>query len=433
MKTFILKINILVFAVVIGLSGCSKNVAEKTAEKPDSKTSQEDSVVTSVNITAAQFKNAGIKLGYLENKQLSEFIKATGYIEVPPQYFAKVSTYIGGVVKTVNVQEGDFVKKGQTIITLEHPDLIKLQEEYISSKNHLLFIEKEYLRQKELFENKVAAGKSFQEAESKYNAEQGKVLSLENQLTMLSISIEDLDKGKIERIVKLKAPIQGYIGHLNISQGAYAEPNKALFDITDNSHLIAHLDIFEKDISKVRIGQKLYVSLPNQEGMTTQEIEGKIYLIGKSVDNETKTVSIRANITDKRKHTLIPGMFVNANINIVNKDSKALPVDAVVRAGKKEYIFMATDEWCVNPNAKSAKAKEASPKIAMASDSISLSYKMVEVKTGAAMNGYVGVIPVEKISDSTVMAVKGAYFLISQLKSGETVGCCAAEESETKK
>lgn len=424
--------NKIIFAMlcVASLSACNSK-KENAAENKSAETAKEDSVVTEVQLTNAQVKSAGIKLGYLGNEKLSEVIKANGYIEVPPQNHAQVSTYIGGIVKSVNVQEGNLVKKGQTVIVLEHPDFIKLQQEYIAGKNNLRFLEQEFLRQKELAEKNAGTGKIFQEAESKYYVEKGNVASLENQLSMLSISIENLDKGQIAKTVELKSPINGYIGHLNISLGAFAEPNKALFDVTDNSHLIVRLDIFEKDISKLQIGQKINITLPNQDEQNNQEIEGVIYLIGKSVDNETKTITVRANIKNE-KGNLIPGMFVNVNIAVADNNFKTIPDDAVVRVGKKQYIFMATDAWCVNPNSNNGIAKQSTPKTEMSKDSISLSYKMIEVQTGASANGYVGIDPFEEILSSNIVVVKGAYYLISQLKSGETVGCCAPAEGEKK-
>ncbi|MDO9184421.1 MAG: efflux RND transporter periplasmic adaptor subunit [Bacteroidia bacterium] len=422
-----IKLNMLIAAlIVIALGSCSseKEPGEKTNSevKPSS-----DSLVTSITITAAQFRNAGIKLGYLGDKQLSETIKTSGSVDVPPQNYAQVSTYLGGVVKSILVQEGDFVKKGQMVITLEHPDFIKLQQEYIADKNNLLFLEKDYKRQKELFEGNAGTGKIFQEVESKYNAEKGNVASLENQLSMLSISTDALDKGEIIKSVALKAPIDGYMGHLNISLGAYAEPNKTLFDITDNSNLIVHLNIFEKDIIKVSKGQKVVVSLPNQNSV---EIEGEIVGIGKSVDNETKTVSVRASIKDD-KHIMIPGMFVNVFISMTELSSQIIPTEGVVRTGEKQYVFMATDEWCSNPNVKNEAAKVNTPIKEMTKDSVALTYKMVEVKTGPSANGYVGITPLEKISDCIVV-VKGAYYIMSQLKSGQMVGCCEPEEGAKK-
>lgn len=423
MKTFVNRFNILLAIMTVFLVvSCGKKESTKTADSEVTPSS--DSIVTSVTITEAQFRNAQIKLGHLGDKQLSETIKTTGSVDVPAQNYAKVSTYIGGVVKSILAQEGDYVKKGQTVITLEHPDFIKLQQEYITYKNNLLFLEKEYQRQKELFENNAGTGKVFQEVESKYNAEKGNVASLESQLSILSISTDGLDKGEVIKTIALKAPIEGFIGHLNITLGAYAEPNNTLFDITDNSQLNVHLNIFEKDVIKVSKGQKVFVTLPNQN---TQEIEGEIFSIGKSVDNETKTVSVRASIKDD-KHILIPGMFVNVLISVTEKSSQVISPDGIVRNGEKQYVFLATDEWCSNP-IKNAPEKENIPITKMSKDSIALTYKMIEVNTGPTIAGFVGITPLEKISDG-IMVVKGAYYLMSQLKSGEMVGCCEPEEKK---
>lgn len=234
---------------------------------------------------------------------------------------------------------------------------------------------------------------------------------------------------QIINAIALKAPISGYISHLNVSLGAYVEPNKELFDVTDNSKLIASLKIYEKDVVRVRVGQKVYISLPNQSLPAT---EGKIYTIGKSVDSETKTISVRAEIKPNQQHNLMPGMFVNGSIIVTDKASKAIPSEAIIRTGQKQFIFMATDPWCANPNTNGMVQNVSLAKTIMPQDSVSLSYKMVEVKTNSSGDGYVGITPVEELSNLNIMVVKGAYFLMSQLKSGETVGCCGPEEEAKK-
>jgi cobalt-zinc-cadmium efflux system membrane fusion protein len=427
MKTFVNKFNFLLLLAGLVLGSCSKNEPAETKEAAAPQTAV-DSVVTAVNLTEAQFRNAGIKLGYLGDMQLSGAIKASGHMEVPAQSYAQVSTYIGAVVKGVLAQEGDQVSKGQAILILEHPDFIQLQREYIVGKNNLKFLEKEYQRQKELSENHAGTEKVYQEVESKYNAEKGNVASLESQLAMLSIPTAALDKGEIVPTISLKAPISGYLGHLNISLGAYAEPNKVLFDITDNSRLIVEMDIFEKDVTKIAKGQKVYIGLPD---LNAAQIEGEVFAIGKSVHEESKTVSVKASVKDEQ-HILIPGMFVNAKINITDMASKVIPEDAVVRAGEKQYIFIATDAWCTKPNAQNALRQINTPQTEISPDSMALTYKMVEVETTSSSNGFVGVTSTDTIA-SRVVVMQGAYFLMSQLKSGETVGCCAPEEAEKPK
>lgn len=425
MYTIIYKLMIAGLAIGALLS-CDQQTEEQTSVTAVA--SSTDTILTSVVLTKEQVKNAEIKLGYLGDKKMSETIKVSGEIEVLPQDHAQVSTYIGGIIKSIKVKEGDYVKKGQTIMTIEHPDIIKLQQEYIASRNKLLFLEKENTRQKNLSENNAGTEKVFQETESKYETEKGNVASLKNQLSMLSLSTKTLDKGKIIRQIDLKAPIKGYIDNINISLGAYAAPNVPLFEVTDISNLIVHLDLFEKDIHRVKNGQQIRINLPNQ---SEREIEGEIISVGKKIDTKTKTVSLIASITEQQD-VLIPGMFVSVYINVSNNNKKTLPADAVIRTGDKQYVFIATDAWCTRPDSLGIASPVNTPKTEMAKDSLSLTYEMVEVQTSASADGYVGIQAEKDISDYIVV-IKGAYYLMSQLKSGETVGCCAEPENKTDK
>jgi cobalt-zinc-cadmium efflux system membrane fusion protein len=373
-------------------------------------------------ITSKQFKAAGIELGNLKTSAIGESIKATGKLDVPPQNYAEVSAYIGGIIKSITVYEGDRVTKGQTVMTLEHPDFLKLQEEYTSSKSNFAFLEKEYQRQKELYEKKVGSGKSFQEAESKYNMEKGRLASVESQLSMLGISTTELDKGNIAKIISLRSPINGYIGELHGSIGAFAEPNKMLFDVIDNSRILVHLDVFEKDFYKIKIGQKISVVLPNQDNI---EIEGEIFKTGKAMDNTTKSIAVHAEINNNKHVELIPGVFVTALIHVASNNVTALPADAVIRAGEKQYVFIVNELLCSAP---AMKGKDPYAVKDAQGNTIPLAYKMIEVKTGTEDMGMIEVNPLEEITSKDQLVIKGAYYLMSALKSGETVGCCVAPE-----
>ncbi|MBL7921167.1 MAG: efflux RND transporter periplasmic adaptor subunit [Bacteroidia bacterium] len=426
----------------LSVSSCGNKEEAKTEEANKEvavkDTAAEEPKNTFIEITNFQFKNAGIELGSVEQKGLSESIKVSGKLDIPPQNYAEVSTYVGAVVKTILAVEGDFVKKGQTVIVLEHPDLIKLQEEYISSKSNISYLEKEYERQKDLNNQKISSGKIFQEAEAKYNTEKARLLSLKNQLEMLSLSTDALDKGNISRTMPLKSPVDGYIGHINVSLGSYAEPNKAVFDVINLDDVHIHLSVFEKDINKVKVGQKVYATIPNQQGNI---IEAVIFKIGKMLDDETKAIDVHADIKNKSEG-LVPGLFVNAQINIGDKSVGAVPEKAVVRNGKKQYIFIVTNQTCENPNMKSTAKKQPvdmkEPTLADCPKDkdgkhIANGFRMIEVKTGANANGYLEIIPQEELPENSAIVTKGAFSLMSQLKSSETVGCCAPGEPEEKK
>lgn len=397
----------IIFAMLCGLviMACNSKKEKSEAEHPEGNNS------ATIELTAEQFKAVGIELGSIEQKNLKSVVKASGYLDVPPQNEASVSTYIGAIIKSISVLEGSFVKQGQTLAVLQHPDFIKLQENYITSKNEFWLSEKEYLRQKELFEQNAGTGKVFQKTESDYNSAKAKVSSLENQLKLLSVNINELSQGKIIPSFALLAPIEGYVGHINVNIGAYAEPNKALFQIVDNTKIHCDILVYEKDLFKIKIGQKVNFILANnpehQEEHNSETIEGEIFGINKSFENDTKALTVHASIKNE-KHELIPGMYVNALIDVGEQKSSVVPVDAVVKSDGKEWIFIVREmlERSGNSNEKS-KAGQA------------YTFKMVEVFTGISDLGYIEITPIEKISPNAKVVIKNPFFILSKAKEGE--------------
>lgn len=422
-------INLIYLAsLILGIClapGCKEKVEEPEVISHE----HTDSILLKTDvfqITSKQFKAAGIELGYVQKTELSETFEVTGELDLPPQNFAEVSTPIGGIIKSINVIEGDYVNKGQKVMDLSTPDLIRLQEDYLTSRSSLEYLEKDYLRQKELNAENVSSGKSYQEAESKYQIEKARLASLKRQLSLLSISTENLHKGIIVETIPIRSPIKGYIGHVHVGMGSYAEPNNVLFDVIDNTHIHVHLDVFEEDLNKIKVGQKIMVMLPNQNNL---QIEGKIYNIGKAMDMESKSVAVHAEIVNNKTKELLPGTFVTALVNVGGQFVDALPEAAVVRAGENEYVFIVADLKKLAEDSIQFK-KFTEPHFVRDANGnlIPLTFELIEVKTKASGRGLVEIDDLARIADSSQVVVKGAYYLLSQLKSGETAGCCAPEE-----
>lgn len=412
-------------AFLFTVTSCNKEKVSIETEKVSTHP-HTDSIekVTDLQITSKQFKAAGIELGNLQETGLTELLKANGTLDIPPQSIAEVAPYIGGIVRSIGVVQGDFVKKGQGVITLEHPDYIKLQESYVTIKSELDYLEKEYLRQKLLFNDKVNSGKTFQLAESNFNSAKAKLSSLERQLSLLNISTEGLDQGNISQTVLIRAPINGYVSHIHATLGSYAEPNKPLLDIIDNSKIQVNLEIFETDFNKVKVGQKFSCKLTNQDNA---EIDGTITKIIKTIDNNSKSISVKGRLNNTDNLVLIPGVFVNAMIEVGNSSVTAVPEETIVRSGKNQFVFIVDRELVSKPPEAGKdpySVKDANGNI------IPLVYKMIEVKTGMAENDFIEISPYEEIKPDDRIVVKGAYYLISALKSGETVGCCAPADEK---
>tara|TARA_R110001592_G_scaffold45430_2_gene145165 strand:- start:1035 stop:2285 length:1251 start_codon:yes stop_codon:yes gene_type:complete len=388
------------------------------SENESNEEHEEESKANQVEITTSQFEHVGVQLGTFENKNLNDVVKANGHLEVPPQYQASVSSFMGGVVKSIHVIESDFVEKGAILATLEHQDFIKLQEEYLKTKSNLAFVEKEYARQKKLHEEDVSSGKIFQQTEANYKAEKAKFNSLQNQLQLLHISTNALENGQISNSVSIKAPISGYIGHVRIRIGEYVAPSKQLFEIIDNRHIHVDLLVYEKDLFKVKIGQKVSFIMTNQGD---EQIEGEVFGVAKAFENETKSLAVHAEIKNNEKLGLVQGMYVNALITVGEQTVKAIPVDAVVRSGGSEYIFVLVEGEEAEKDEKVDEDDDHKEELEEESEENEeeLNFRMVEVKTGISELGYVAVVPIEDLEKDTKIVVKGAFYLLSQLKNAE--------------
>jgi len=368
---------------------------------------EEEKSETEVALTETQAKTIGIETGSIEMKNLNTIIKANGYTAVPPQNRADVSTLIGGVVKDIYVLEGTFVTKDKTLATIQNLEVSEMQEEYQSAVANIEYLEQEYKRQKTLTDENVNPRKAFQEVKSKLASERAKAQAAKNKLQALNVS----PNGSTS-LVPIVAPISGYVGKISITKGAFAETGITLFEVVDNTQMHLDLNVFEKDLGKISVGQEVDFVLTNQ---SNKSIKGKIFGINKSFSNESKTVAVHAKITSSTKD-LISGMYVAANINISNQTVPALPKDAVVRNGDKYFIYIQEEghEEVAKKETEEHEHKEGE----IHKEGKEIHFRAVEVAVGTTDLGYTEVKVIEEIPSDAKIVIKGAYYLLAQSKGG---------------
>ena len=381
------------------LTSCGEKKTEETqaAEKSE----------TEVALTEVQFKTIGIETGSIEMKNLNTVIKANGYTAVPPQNMANLSTLIGGVVKDIYVLEGTFVSKGKTLATIQNLEVTEMQEDYNSAIATIEYLQLEYNRQKTLSDENVNPRKTFQEVKSKLAVERAKAQAAKNKLQALNVSLNGNTS-----LIPIVSPISGYVGKINITKGAFAATGITLFEVVDNSQMHLDLNVFEKDLGKISVGQEVDFVLTNQ---SNKVIKGKIFGINKSFSNESKTVAVHAKINAIDAKDLISGMYVAANININNQLVQALPKDAVVRNGEKYYIYIQETNHAATAKTKESKhigeegKKEAHNEI---------HFQAIEVVPGTTDLGYTEIKLVETIPADAKIVIKGAFYLLATSKGG---------------
>jgi len=351
-KSSLTRITLILMPLILFLYACSNNkdgldtkpipeAGEAHAEEASGEHADHAGHEKMVHLNVAQFKNAGIDTGWFELKNLSEVINANGYTKLPPQNQAEVSVQLPGTIQTIKVIEGQYVKAGQTLATLQSMaynnmrlEKEKLIEQLRASESNVEYLKLEYARQKELSDENVTSKKVFQKVSTDLKTEESKITALKNQVTILDQNIR-ISGNSNSPTINVVAPISGHITEVNVTIGSSTDPGKTLFRIVDNSKMHVDLLVYEKDLFKVKTGQKVRFILTNQNN---EEIPGKIFSIGKAFENETKSVAVHAVIDNQKM--LIPGMYVNALIDIGTNQVNALPLEAIVKAEGREFIFL---------------------------------------------------------------------------------------------
>ena len=409
--TFIATIVVLIFS----FSACKndkQNEGQSTeaAATEKAETPHEEEAPTIATLTEEQIKAVGIQLGVVEQKELTATIRANGLLKVPNNNKANATSLYGGVIKTLNVQIGDYVKKGQVIATIANPQFIQLQEEYLSTASRITFAEQELSRQKELFEGNAGAKKNLQSATAELNSLRTRRASLQQQIQLMGINPGSVSNGNLKSALVVTSPLNGTVSNVFAKIGSYVDVSSPVIEIVDNSSLHLDLNVFEKDLPMLKVGQTIHFRITNN---AVEDYNAKIFAIGSSFENESKTIAAHA-VVQGSKTGLIDGMNVTAIVSLNKVTTPAVPNDAIVNADGKYYIFVQTDKKAEEHHEEGEEEgsqKEGEEK----KHKNSKNFEKVEVLKGVSDMGYTAVTFVNEIPANAKIVVKGAFFVNAKL------------------
>lgn len=373
-----MKHTILIVSAVFLLTACGGN---KNPDEPATVAENENRVT----LTETQLKNAGITVGKMEQKQISSILKVNGKVDVPPQNMVSISVPLGGYLKTTHLLSGMHVNKGDVIAVMEDQQYIQLQQDYLTAKAKIGFLENEYLRQKELNQSQASSDKVYQQAEADYRSQRVLITSLAEKLKLAGINTKKISETNISGSINIYSPINGYVSKVNVNIGKYVSSAEVLFELINPTDIHLALKVFEKSLSKLFIGQKLVAYTNNNPD---KKYHCEILLIGKDLSMEGNT-EVHCHF-DEYDKTLVPGTYMNAEIEVKNDKASTLPADAVVRFEGKQFVYKA------NSNNE---------------------FEMMEVMVGESENGVTEIIFSNTSEMNTAnFVIKGAYSLLMTMK-----------------
>ncbi|MBN2614384.1 MAG: efflux RND transporter periplasmic adaptor subunit [Bacteroidales bacterium] len=320
---------------VLTFTACSSS-EKKTPNQSPAQTENNQPQTDQFVITTEQFNTSKMELTTIKNYTFHEKVLAQGYLDVPPSNKAKISSYYPGKVSKINVLIGDRVTKGQELLRLTDPAFIGLQKDYLIAKNNLEYQTKEYNRQKQLASDSISSLKVLQMAKSNYTSALATCEDLEKKLVLLNLDPKKVEKGSFQSDISVRAPISGSVTMLDVTLGSHVNSSDVMMEIINNSHEHLELNVFEKDILKVKPGQRIVFTIPD---IGTTEYDGMVKLIGKSIDSESRTVKVHGHL--ESPHTrFVTGLYVSASIYTSDVSRMAVPESALIKQEDNYFVLL---------------------------------------------------------------------------------------------
>ena len=372
----------LLFLALTVLASCNSKENKEVIGDGTSIGNSDQDIIT---LTESQFTSGSMELGKISMQEFNTVVKANGMFAVPPQNQADVSAYFAGYVKDIRLLPGDVVKKGQVLFTIENPEYVQVQQNFLEAKGRLNYLKSDFERQKELMEDNVTSKKNFLKAESEYAVTQAQYQSLQKKLSLMNINPYTLSGDNIRSVINVLSPLSGYATTVNASKGMYLNPSDVAVTVTNTDDLHIELKIFEKDLPMVKVGQQINVRLQND---MDNVYEGKIHLVNKTINAQKRTVAVHGDLVNEEEIKLFaPGMYIEAEILTTSTEHPALPSEAVANIDNDYFVLVKE-----NTN----------------------TFRRVLVKIGTTNNGFTQIINASEFDENTEFLTKGTFNLITE-------------------
>lgn len=339
-----------------------------------------------IALTARQVRTVNLKMDEVKRRELDSTIDATGNLVLRSKDMGDVASLMGGIVKSILVKDGQQISKGQVVATIENTDVVSLQREYFSVSKEVELTRLDLDRQQILAKNGAGIKKNLQQIEKNYQVAQANLLGIGNQLRQMGISVVAVSKGHFTTVFPLRAPISGTVSQVKASIGSFVDMQTPLMKILNNDAIECDLNVFEKDLNKVKVGDRVLLMLTNQQGVN---IVGHVYGINEYFNEGTKSVSVHVKLDATKGAKLFNGMYVSGKIATGRQLCNTLPSKAIVKSDGKSYIFVL--------------------------DSKSENYKFSrhEVTTGVSEDGFTEVSLCKHVQKGQKIVTENAFYLAS--------------------
>ena len=322
-----------------------------------------------IKIDPVTVQNIGVKIETVEKRKLERTIRTVGKVEYDETKVYNINTKIMGWVEKLHVDyTGKYVQKGQPLLEIYSPELVSTQEEYLQAIKY----------------QKKMSGSSSTEAQKGSN---DLIESAKRRLEYWDISekeINELEKrGAPKKTMTIYSPVDGIVIEKMVLQGQNIMAGMELFKISDLSNVWVIADVYQYEVPWIKNEQEIELNLSYLPG---KSYKGKITYIYPFLNEESKTVKVRAEVRNTASYDFKPGMFANVTIKSpVSIGAVAVPEQSLIRTGERTIAVISLGGGYFDPR---------------------------EVKTGVNASGYVQIL--EGIKEGEKIVTSSQFLIDSE-------------------
>lgn len=300
--------------------------AAGTSEAPPAETP-----VAPIQLSPQRMQSIGVTIGTVESKPVNDEIRFYGNVQANERRLAYVQTRFAGWIRQVYADAtGDFVRKGQPLLTIYSPDLVTSEREYLLAKKNAAALQQSSV-------SGVADGAASLIDASKARLQQWEIP--ESELKKLD------DTGDVITNLTFNSPVSGYIMEKNALPNMYVQPETKLYTVADLSEVWVYAQIFQNDAGKIKPGDPAQVTLDAYPGKV---FTGRVDYLLPQLDMATRTLPVRL-VFPNPGLKLRPGMYVNVSVKLPMGKQVVVPDAAVFHSGTKNLVFVYSGDGNIEP------------------------------------------------------------------------------------
>lgn len=287
-------------------------------------------------------ERAGIVVAPVTSGTSGTDLRLPGVVEPNAYRQVVVTPLVAGRVTKVGPALGDRVRRGQTLAEIYSPALAEAQTRYISAQAMLDAHDRELQRTQKLVEIGAASRQDLEKIHAEHAAQTAAVQSARSQLELLGLSASALDKltpgQAVGATTSVPAPIDGIVTERGANVGLNVDPATKLFTVVDLSTVWVVADVYEKDLSRVRISTEATITTSANADLT---LRGRVSYIDPQVSAETRTAKVRIEVPNPRGELRL-GMYADVVVTgAPGASTLKVPRSAVQNVGERTVVYLA--------------------------------------------------------------------------------------------